>query len=85
MTEQDDMENWSYASEASSGVVARRYPYNYQMGLGHARSVEGLHGAVDSGYWISEENARTFLRRWNVLMDSEPPATLGRSAAAEGG
>ena len=80
MTEQDDMENWSYASEASSGVVARRYPYNYQMGLGYARAVEGLRGAVDSGYWISEENARTFLRRWSLLMNTEPPVTLGCSA-----
>jgi uncharacterized protein (DUF2384 family) len=51
------------------------------MGLGHARPVEALHGAVDSGYWISEENARTFLRRWRVLMETEPPATLGRSSA----
>src|SRR5665213_1513342 len=26
MTEQDDMENWSYASQASEGTMARRYP-----------------------------------------------------------
>jgi len=26
MTEQDDMENWSYASQASEGLIARRYP-----------------------------------------------------------
>ena len=34
MTEQDDMENWLYATAASSGTIARRYPYNYQQGLG---------------------------------------------------
>ena len=28
LTEQDDMENWNYASAASSGTIARRYPYN---------------------------------------------------------
>ena len=34
MTEQDDMENWNYASAASKGTIARRYPYNYQMAMG---------------------------------------------------
>ena len=26
MTEQDDIENWNYASAASKGTIARRYP-----------------------------------------------------------
>ena len=34
MTEQDDMENWNYAHAASRGVIARRYPYTYEMGHG---------------------------------------------------
>ena len=34
LTEQDDMENWNYAHAASRGTIARRYPYNYEMGLG---------------------------------------------------
>ncbi|SVB70226.1 uncharacterized protein METZ01_LOCUS223080, partial [marine metagenome] len=34
LTEQDDMENWNYAHNASQGVIARRFPYNYQMGMG---------------------------------------------------
>ena len=38
LTEQDDMENWNYAHAASRGTVARRYPYNYEMGLGRATS-----------------------------------------------
>ena len=42
LTEQDDMENWNYASAASKGVIARRYPYNYQMGMG----AEGTHPDV---------------------------------------
>lgn len=70
MTEQDDAENWRYASEASRGVIARRYPYNYQMGLGYAREVEHVPGAVDGGSFFSEENARTFFRRWAQLMDA---------------
>ena len=36
MTEQDDMENWNYAHAASRGTIARRYPYNYEMGMRHA-------------------------------------------------
>ena len=34
MTEQDDMENWNYATAGSRGVIARRYPFNYQQSLG---------------------------------------------------
>ena len=26
LTEEDDMENWVYAHNASKGVIARRYP-----------------------------------------------------------
>ena len=33
LTEQDDMENWNYAHKASRGVIARQFPYNYEMGL----------------------------------------------------
>jgi hypothetical protein len=29
--EQDDMENWNYASAASKGVIARRYPSNLDI------------------------------------------------------
>jgi hypothetical protein len=36
MTEKDDMENWNYAHQASRGVIARRHPYSYEMGLGAA-------------------------------------------------
>ncbi len=34
LTEQDDMENWNDASAASKGVIARRYPYHDEMGVG---------------------------------------------------
>ena len=34
MTEQDDMEHWLYATAASKGTIARRYPFNYQMPMG---------------------------------------------------
>ena len=63
LTEQDDMENWGYATEASLGAVARRFDYNYAQGLGSTRR-RPLPGAVESVHWSTEENARNFYRRW---------------------
>lgn len=71
MTEQDDMENWNCAAAASKGVMARRYPYNYQQGMGFVQPVKGLRGAVATEGFINEENIRTFYRRWAELMDAE--------------
>lgn len=70
MTEGDDMENWSYATEASKGVIARRHDFNYQMGLGRAVPIPDLEGAVDGGE-MSEENARIFYSRWAQFMDGQ--------------
>jgi phenylpropionate dioxygenase-like ring-hydroxylating dioxygenase large terminal subunit len=66
LTEQDDMENWNYASAASQGTIARRYPYNYQMGLGLEYPDYGVPGAVTER--ITENNQRGFYRRWAELM-----------------
>ncbi len=33
--EQDDGENWDQSTRGTQGIVASRYPLNYQMGLGH--------------------------------------------------
>jgi phenylpropionate dioxygenase-like ring-hydroxylating dioxygenase large terminal subunit len=67
LTEQDDMENWNYASTASKGVIARRYPYNYQMGLGRETTHPHLPGVYSEGF--SEQNQRAFYKRWAELMD----------------
>ncbi|RKO20402.1 aromatic ring-hydroxylating dioxygenase subunit alpha [Pseudarthrobacter phenanthrenivorans] len=70
MTEQDDMENWDYATQASKGVIAQRYPYNYQQGLGTEQLSE-LDRAVHSNHAISGEvNARAFYRRWSEFVDN---------------
>ena len=75
MVESDDMENWSYATAASQGAIARRHAYNYQLGLGRERPVDGLDGAVESGSY-SEANARIFYGRWQTFMQDEPWAGL---------
>jgi phenylpropionate dioxygenase-like ring-hydroxylating dioxygenase large terminal subunit len=66
MTEQDDMENWNYATAASTGTIARRYPYNYQMGLGKAKP-SPLSDAVESASFYTEEHMRNFYLRWSRL------------------
>ncbi|MEW2548261.1 aromatic ring-hydroxylating dioxygenase subunit alpha [Streptomyces sp. NPDC047002] len=83
MTEQDDMENWDYATSASSGVVARRYPYNYQQGLGEERPSR-LERAVHSHHAIAGEvNARAFYRRWAEFVDNLPWRELAELAETD--
>ena len=83
MTEQDDMENWDYATEASRGVVARRYPYNYQQGLGQEVPSE-LDRAVHSHHAIAGEvNARAFYRRWTEFVDNMSWSELAEVAKVD--
>jgi len=71
MTEQDDAENWNYASYASAGTVARRYPYNYNQGTGHEHPSESLEGAWTTEVGSTEQNARVLYHRWAQFMDAE--------------
>jgi hypothetical protein len=66
MTEQDDMENWLYATAASTGTVARRYPFNYQQSMGAFSTDHRLGGEVS--VQITEQIARGFYRRWASYM-----------------
>lgn len=74
LTEQDDMENWNYASAASKGVIARRHDYNYQMGMGHEFEHDHLPGLVSQGH--SEQNQRGMYKRWAELMAGRSWAEL---------
>ena len=81
MTEQDDMENWNYATAASRGTIARRYPYNYQQSLGRAQQDEPVPGRVS--LQVTEENARGFYRSWQNFLDGANwDAIVGRPAPA---
>jgi phenylpropionate dioxygenase-like ring-hydroxylating dioxygenase large terminal subunit len=71
LTEQDDMENWNYATAAGRGVIARRHPYHYKAGLGMTRSDPLVPGLISS-HKNSETNARGFYRRWREYMSGEP-------------
>jgi phenylpropionate dioxygenase-like ring-hydroxylating dioxygenase large terminal subunit len=68
--EQDDMDNWQECTQTGRGVVARRYPLNYEMGLGHEHFDADLK-AWASDYRLSESNQRQFYRRWAQLMTAK--------------
>lgn len=67
--EQDDMDNWIKSGESGRSFIARRYPLNFQMGLGHERYAEGLPGRV--GDLQSEMNNRSFYSFWADLMTAK--------------
>jgi phenylpropionate dioxygenase-like ring-hydroxylating dioxygenase large terminal subunit len=81
MTEQDDMENWNYASAASRGPIARRHPYNYQQSLHASRTDDPVPGTVS--LQITEQNARNYYRRWlSYLEGAGWDELLGRGGVA---
>ncbi len=80
MTEQDDMENWLYATKASTGTIARRYPFNYQQSMGAYKRNDPLPG--DVSVQITEQNARNYYQvyarylkgdGWDSLLGSGDP------------
>ena len=68
--EQDDMDNWEGCSKSGRGYVARQHDLNIAMGLGHERYDDGLN-AWASDYRISENNHRSFYRRWSQVMTAD--------------
>ena len=76
MVEEDDMENWNYATEASNGTIARRQPYHYGMGQRHERNSGALPDALLTSEDVTEQNQRGFYKRWAELMDAESWAAL---------
>ena len=57
-------------SAASWGTIARRYPHNYEMGLGLDQLEVGYPG-VTATESTTEGNARAFYTRWAQLMDAQ--------------
>lgn len=89
MTEQDDLENWLYATRASTGTIARRYAFNYQQSMNAARRdpvVNGLTVRGEVSTQISEHMARGFYRRWADYLDNASwDALLGREDTERAG
>ena len=74
--EQDDMDNWRGVTEASLSPVARRYPQELSMGVGHERTDADFPGLVAERY-ISESNQRQFYQRWQRFMNAESWSDIG--------
>jgi hypothetical protein len=82
MTEQDDMENWLYATSASSGPIARRYPFNYQQSLGAYRRNDPIPG--DVSLQITEQNARNYYDVYARYLKGDGwGSLLGRGSAVQ--
>ncbi len=79
MTEQDDMENWTYATRASDGLIARRYPYHYKAGLGRGGKDALIPGQVTGREAPgTEQNPRALYQRWAEFMDAPSWSDLCR-------
>ena len=64
------MDNWQECTQTSRGVISRRYPMNFQQGLGHEGFNQDLMG-VASDFRISESNHRAFYQQWAELMGAD--------------
>jgi hypothetical protein len=69
MTEQDDMENWNYATAGSRGTIANRLPYNYQQSQNIHKINDPVPGLVSTQ--MTEENARQYYKCWSSYMQDK--------------
>ena len=77
MLEQDDGENWDQSTRQTQGVVARRYPLNFSMGLGHgAPSAPKTSGPTYIETAVNEHAQLWTYRAWADWMDAESWASL---------
>jgi hypothetical protein len=78
----DDLENWLYATAASTGTIARRYPFNYQQSMNAFTTDHPLGGQVSTQ--VTEQIARGFYHRWSSYMRSAKwDELLGESSPKE--
>jgi len=76
MLEQDDGENWDQSTRQTSGVVARRYPLNFAMNLGHGEPTAPAQGPNYIDTNINEHAQLWTYRAWAEWMDAESWASL---------
>lgn len=70
MTEQDDMENWAYATEACRGTIGSSLQFHYGAAVGQSHQDPLIPGHVSNQFW-SEQNARQLYTRWQQFMDAK--------------
>ena len=80
MTEQDDMENWLYATQSSRGTIARRYPFNYQSSMGAYKVDDPIPGMVSTQ--ITDQTPRNYYRVYARYLKGDGwDSLLGRDLA----
>lgn len=67
--EMDDGENWEYSTRTNEGVVTRRQPLHYALGLDSRIDHPELPGNVFRSQ-INDANQRAFYARWAELMEA---------------
>jgi phenylpropionate dioxygenase-like ring-hydroxylating dioxygenase large terminal subunit len=70
--EQDDMELWASATEASSNPIARRFPYSFQTCLPYLDKPAADHKWPGRAYRPANTEVAQFefMRRWDAVMTS---------------
>ncbi len=72
MFEQEDGENWDQSTFGARGRVARRFPLNYAMGLGHGQVVQNdMIPPPRIDILTNEYNQMWFYRCWAEMMAAE--------------
>ncbi len=76
MLEQDDGENWGESTRAMRGVISKRFPVNYQMGLRHGDTVADETGPPHIDTNVNEHAQLWLYRGWAEWMAAESWADL---------
>ncbi len=71
LLELDDGENWEQSGLGAKGVVTRRHPLNYAMGLGHDKLIEDEVNPPHIKTGINEHAQRWLFRSWSEWMAAE--------------
>jgi phenylpropionate dioxygenase-like ring-hydroxylating dioxygenase large terminal subunit len=76
MLEQDDGENWDQSTRQTRGVIARRYPLNYSLGLGRGEPKRFENGPAVIDTRVNEHAQLWTYRNWAEWMDADSWAAL---------
>jgi 3-phenylpropionate/trans-cinnamate dioxygenase alpha subunit len=82
MLEQDDGENWGESTRGARGVISRRYPLNYQMGLGRHQIQREDGQPPYAEAQINEHAQRWYYRNWAEWMEAASWADLKANHSA---
>jgi hypothetical protein len=85
MFEQEDGENWDQSTFGARSRVARRYPLNYSMGLGHGEVVHDDLSPPRIDILTNEYCQMWFYRCWAEIMAADSwPALQADHLVPEG-